>query len=78
MTWHDRLVHGLTSDGHAIVRYNRAGKWYIEPPRGSDARRRPVTVAAAAAEAANGTHYPNRPGGTRFDALVRNALTENR
>ena len=63
----DRTVHGLTENGAEIVRYDRAGKWYIERA----GFRQPVTVAKAAEKAAEGRHYERRPGGKAFDAQVR-------
>ena len=69
----DRTVHGLTVDGYAIVRYDRSGKWYIEPPRESGLKRGLVSVGEAAAMAAKGTHFPRRPGGLQFDRRVERA-----
>jgi len=66
----DRTVHGLTSAGAEIVRYDRAGKWYIEPTV-PEIRRAHVTVRSAASLAAMGTHYPGKLGGGTFDAHVR-------
>jgi hypothetical protein len=63
----DRTVHGRSRRGEEIVRYGRAGKWYIE---GRTDRLR-VTVAQAAAAAAAGEFYPGLPGGRTFDAEVR-------
>ena len=64
----DRTVHGHTMNGHEIVRYDRAGKWYVEP---QDDKRLAVTVIHAASLAALGDFTPGLPGGKRFDALVR-------
>jgi hypothetical protein len=67
----DRTVHGLDiamGDAWEIVRYDRAGKWYIEHP---DGRRVRVGVNYAARAAAKGEAYLNRPGGQIFDARVR-------
>lgn len=63
----DRIVHGLY-DGGEIVRYDRAGKWYLEGPL---KRRLHLVVAEAAALAASGTWYSDRSGGQAFDAKVR-------
>jgi hypothetical protein len=63
----DRTVHGLY-DGGEIVRYNRAGKWYLEGPL---KRRMPLLVKDAAQLAASGTWYLGRSGGQAFDAKVR-------
>ena len=73
--WWDRQVHALLDD-EQIVRYDRAGKWYIEfsPPRGRSARH--VTVREAARRAVEmkeqgGTIFTDRPGGGSFDRAVR-------
>jgi len=63
----DRTVHGYTPDGDPIVRYERAGKWFIEPAGGA---RKPVSLGEAARLAHAGRHLPHRAGGTRFDAAV--------
>lgn len=65
----DRTVHGLTINGDEIVRYDRAGKWYIEHTDGR--RRHPVSVSTAAGMARAGTWYGKKPGGKLFDAIVR-------
>lgn len=67
----DRLVHGWTADGGEIVRYDRAGKWYIEYPPDSDKKRRRVTLDDAAKAAIAGKVVLGRYGGARFDARVR-------
>lgn len=64
----DRTVHGYTSDGDPIVRYDRAGKFYVEPEGG---KRRPVKLAEAAQLAVAGRALLGRFSGTRFDAAVR-------
>lgn len=64
----DRVVHGLTETSAEIVRYERAGKWYIEPTDGS--RRTAVTITRAAELAIAGTVFPNRAGGQAFNAKV--------
>lgn len=63
----DRTVHGLTDRGAEIVRYDRAGRWYVEW-RGV---RSPIDVRQAARLARKGEAYLGRPGGGRFDKLVR-------
>lgn len=70
----DRTVHGRTVEGYLIVRYDRSGKWYIEPLTETGLTRERVTVDNAADNAASGTHYPGRAGGTRFDTLVNRYL----
>lgn len=63
----DRTVHGVSANGADIVRYDRAGKWYLEP---RDAFRSRLTVADAAGHAALGIHRAGLPGGQVFDSLV--------
>ena len=72
----DRRVHAVAGEW-LLVRYNRAGKWYIEyePPRGRGSI--PVKIAEAVRlallweEIAGGTIYFGLPGGGTFDRLVR-------
>jgi hypothetical protein len=64
----DRIVFGATVGGVPIVRYGRAGKWYVEPDTG---RRQLVSVADAARLAAAGRAVTGQPGGAQFDATVR-------
>lgn len=65
-----RTIHGKTVEGYLIVRYERSGKWYIEPYTSWGLKRRRVSVIEAADEAAAGTHHPGKAGGSRFDLLV--------
>lgn len=69
----DRRIHGISTDGGEIVRYERAGKWYIEYPTGMRPRRA-LTVRSAASLAALGRAFLGKPGGMRFDAKVREFL----
>lgn len=72
----DRTVHGHSmwpSDPWDVVRYDRAGKWYIEH---GDGRRVRVTVNHAAKVAARNHFNPGLPGGRTFDALVRKYRSE--
>jgi hypothetical protein len=70
----DRMVHAKTHSGGEIVRYDRAGKWYLEQP---GFPRLPVSVSEAAGVAvvnerhAGGTIFLGKPGGRSFDARVR-------
>ena len=64
----DRIVHGLTETGAEIVRYERAGKWFVEPKDGS--KRTPVTLTRAAELAVAGTVFAPRAGGQAFNAKV--------
>jgi hypothetical protein len=76
----DRTVHARY-EGAEIVRYNRAGKWYIEP---TDGRTRTRVNLAAAVEAARwgvenrqGVVHYGAPGGSDFDlAMARLARTQ--
>jgi len=65
----DRMVHAVTYDGVEVVRYDRAGKWYLE---GRFARV-PTTLNGAVQTAIknSGDIRLGLPGGGRFDALVR-------
>ena len=70
----DRTVHA-GYDGMEVVRYDRAGKWYLEPTDTS-LRRQPVTVFEAAIAArwgranANGWVELGLSGGRTFDRLA--------
>jgi len=72
---YDRTVHARYDDME-IVRYDRAGKWYLEPTLPGPQRQH-IGVWTAAASAlwgihnAHGTWYPNLPGGKSFDRLMR-------
>lgn len=76
----DRTLHAALGS-RELVRYDRSGKWYVETFTTLGARigaREPRTVAAAASEAIymssqGGQVFLGRPGGARFDALVRKA-----
>lgn len=60
-------MHGYTADGAEIVRYDRAGKWYVEPKGG---KRRHVKIAEAVQLAFAGRVLDGRYGGSRFGAKV--------
>jgi hypothetical protein len=71
----DRTVHA-SYPGMEIVRYDRAGKWYLEPTERRLIACQKVSVGDAARAAmyglANGGEvYFGRPGGKLFDAKVR-------
>lgn len=72
----DRTVHA-EDEGIEVVRYDRAGKWFVESKRPSALLpARPVTLLRAAEVALRcnergGTIHLRRPGGSRFDAKVR-------
>lgn len=70
----DRTVHAISGheQPYELVRYDRAGKWYIEGP----SRRTSVSLAEAVEFAdqwwrTGGTPYIGRRGGSRFDSLLR-------
>lgn len=77
----DRTVHARGSDGREVVRYDRAGKWWLERPDGT---RAPLQLPTAVSEAVviawegGGEIYWNRHGGLRFDADVKKALARQR
>jgi hypothetical protein len=69
----DRTVHASYSNME-IVRYDRSGKWYLEPTI-PGLRRQHVTVAQAASSAKyglaiGGSFTPGLSGGKAFDRLV--------
>jgi hypothetical protein len=67
----DRTVHasGLFLD---VVRYNRAGKWYLEGKGDNQGYRRHVGIREAARFAAAGCDvHLGLPGGSTFDQLVK-------
>ena len=71
--YNDRAVHAAFPGLEEIVRYDRSGKWYIEPV---DGKRRQVGIGEAVARAQElqdrgGTIFLDLPGGGRFDHLVR-------
>lgn len=74
MNW-NRTVHA-SYPGMEIVRYDRAGKWFLEPTDRSLKRQR-VSIAEAVAQAfwavteGGGRVFYGRPGGTTFDARLR-------
>lgn len=72
----DRTVHGRTWYQAEIVRYNQAGKWYIEYPVGTMIPSRHIRLAEAVSLAVRGQAFLGMPGGSRFDAGVRKARQE--
>jgi hypothetical protein len=72
----DRTVHAY-GKGYEVVRYDRAGKWYVESVDGS---RRAVTLDQAVREAAfvasrgTGDIFWGQPGGRAFDFRLRRHL----
>lgn len=73
----DRTVHARLRDGTEIVRYDRAGKWFVESPDGSRER---VTVREAArrASVSGATIYVGRAGGGRFDSALWTFVDDRR
>lgn len=68
----DRRVHAVLADGSEIVRYDRAGRWYVEEPTGHRYRVRfgdAVHLASGRGVRLNA----GLPGGRRFDCGVREA-----
>ncbi len=71
---YDRTVHARYRDME-IVRYDRAGKWYLEPTI-PGCKRQHVTIKVAAESArwgllnAGGSWTPGLSGGSAFDRLV--------
>jgi hypothetical protein len=71
----DRTVHA-SYRGMEVVRYDRAGKWYLEP-RDRTLKRQHVTLSEAVNAAiwgrkyGNGTFFLGLCGGTAFDAKVK-------
>lgn len=68
----DQTVHGVTADGGFLVRYDRAGKWYVEYPglRMIPARRVTLREAVALATADGAEAVLGLPGGGAFDRKV--------
>jgi hypothetical protein len=78
----DRTVHAWGRDPQGrveVVRYDKAGKWYIEYPD-SARKRQAMTLTEAVKEgihlciACDGTVCLDRPGGGAFDRLVRRGV----
>lgn len=70
----DRTVHA-SYPGMEIVRYDRAGKWFLEPTLPMLSCRQ-VSLAEAVRAALSGLDnhgqvFLGRPGGTMFDAKIR-------
>lgn len=72
----DRAVHATSKDGDEIVRYDKAGKWWLER---ADGTRASLKIGEAVEQAisfarAGGKIHTRRPGGKSFDVKVRRAL----
>jgi hypothetical protein len=74
----DRTVHAVLADGGEVVRYDRAGKWFLEYPytRMIAARRLSLKQAVQHATSPDATVHLGRRGGTRFRAEVWRALND--
>lgn len=73
----DRTVHATSASGDEVVRYDRAGRWWLER---ADGTRAPLLLTTAVAEAVmfartGGQVHLGRLGGRRFDAAYRKADT---
>ncbi len=65
----DRTVHAVLCDGTEVVRYNRAGKWKIEPwgdLPDSGAMKLDLLFATMSGTGVR-YWYKNAPGGAEFD-----------
>ena len=74
----DRTIHAEIPGYVEVVRYDRRGKWYIEPVTPGLPRQQ-VSVKEAAEYVTSGwekaerrkfIHYKGLPGGKQFDRLV--------
>lgn len=76
----DRTVYARGADGRQVVRYDRAGKWFIEWPADQLKAARKVTLRDAVAETVTiaseggGDVRWGLPGGQMFYAALRKAL----
>lgn len=81
MRFFDRTVHAEDAD-YQLVRYDRAGKWWVEPKySGGLVPARRVSLAEAVQAAwtmsANGGYIHLRlPGDQSFDAAIRRSARE--
>lgn len=76
----DRIVHASGGDlAVELVRYDKAGKWYIEP-RDKSLPRQHVNIDQAVQVAiywwynTNGSPQFDQPGGLQFNRLLRKAV----
>jgi len=70
----DRRVHAIMADGSALVRYDRAGRWYQEWPAEQMIQRRMLRVDQAVTLATSPEVADvnfGMPGGGTFDQKVR-------
>ena len=71
----DRRVHASSDRGVEVVRYERAGKWYLEMP-GVPRRRIKLDEAVQQATLPWVTWREGVPGGSTFDARVKKRLAD--
>lgn len=74
----DGTVHAEGVDGTQVVRYDKAGKWWIEYQPHMLRSARPVSISEAVAVALDcerdgGVIHLCRSGGRAFDRMVRKA-----
>lgn len=68
----DRTVHAQATNGDELVRYDRAGKWFLE---WSGGRRRVLFAEAVALASRPGMQvHLGKPGGAAFDRYVSAVL----
>lgn len=78
----DRRVHAR-SETLEVVRYDRAGKWYLECARDAPPKERTQVTIREAVDAARkiqrlgGVVCPGLRGGSRFDSLLREDVATN-
>ena len=65
----DRRVHARLPDGTEVVRYDRAGKWYLEHPELPNRRHVTLQEAVEAVGELGTVVYLKTIGGNRFDEL---------
>lgn len=70
----DRTVHAITPHGERIVRFDRAGKWYVEGEHG--ARRISIAEAVDLATHRGSAVFLAKPGGSAFDRAVTKRILE--
>lgn len=73
----DRRVHATSAAGDEVVRYDRAGRWWLER---ADGTRAPLRLTTAVAEAivfarTGGRVHLGLLGGRQFDVAYRRADT---
>lgn len=68
----DRSVHARLPDGAEVVRYDRAGMWYMERP-GAPRTWLKLADAISWASVDDAKVFYGLPGGSRFDRAVRRA-----